>query len=654
MPKTSVLVLSAGLAVFLCAPAARSVTWRSIGPDGGGVLALAFAPSDPHVAYAGTQGGGVFRSDDGGASWTAASGGLDILVIQSLAVDPRDPAVVYAGTPIGLYETTSGGASWRALPLRSPALPPAAVTAVRIDSAHPRVLYAVTSAGVFRTADGGAHWTERDAGLPLDRSQERLVALDLDPDHPGTLYAGFFNSDFSSSPVPPPLYETTDGGGRWIAVTSLQTFQVYALARHRPTNSLYASTDAGLFVTHDGGATWTSLFPDTFLNLAVAPSGALYGYPFFLGVYSSVDGGRTWNDPAPSSPDRPYGEAAVLALDPQGNRLLASTDANLYALDTGGGWKLANRGLRATDVTGLAVTSTSLLAAATLGGGVFVSADGGASFVARDSGIPVNSFSRDIDVASLAVDPRVPGSLAVGLFSGAVARTSNNGRRWTSETPLCLLPADRLALASPATIFVASSSAFSGGSCAPAACSAGVSRDGGASFACLDGPPDVSAFLVDPLRPAVIYAAAGDALWKSTDRGARFTLVASHLGMTVTGLASSPAAHQTLYASGSLGGLKSTDGGATWSPVGPGPGGRIVPLVVDPMNPSLVYAIGALVGPLILGQAVFESHDGGASWSRLGDGLPAGVDPSALALDSARHVLYVGTLGSGVWALSLL
>ncbi len=372
----------------------------------------------------------------------------------------------------------------------------------------------------------------------------------------------------------------------------------------------------------------------------MAPSGTLYGYPFFLGVYSSVDGGRTWNDPAPLSPNRPYGQIFALALDPQGNRLLASTDANLHALDVGVGWKLANRSLRATEITGLAVASKSLLVAATLADGVFVSADGGASFVARDSGIPANSFSRDVDVAGLAVDPRVPGSLAAGLFSGTVARTSNAGRRWTSGPPLCL-PANRLALVSPDTIFVASSNAFFGGACSPASCTAEVSRDGGASFTCLDGPQDVSAFLVDPLRPAVIYAASGDTLWKSTDRGGHFTRVASDLGMTVTGLASSPAAHQTLYASGSQGVLKSTDGGATWTPAGPGLGS----VVVDPLNPSLLYAVSF--------RAVVESRDGGASWSPLGDGLPADAAPEGLALDSARHVLYAGTQGSGIWALSL-
>src|SRR5258708_32745262 len=93
--------------VILCPAAASAAIWQPLGPDGGTVLAVAFAPSDARVAYAGTAGGGVFRSRDGGSSWQAASTGLRGLRISSLAVGPRDPAAGSAGTGTGLYKTTS-------------------------------------------------------------------------------------------------------------------------------------------------------------------------------------------------------------------------------------------------------------------------------------------------------------------------------------------------------------------------------------------------------------------------------------------------------------------------------------------------------------------------------------------------------------------
>jgi photosystem II stability/assembly factor-like uncharacterized protein len=591
----------------------------------------------------------VFRSSDGGSSWTAANGGLGSFpFVLSLAVDPRDPAVVLAGTAGGIFETTSGGELWRRLPLVLPTS--TAVSRVAFDPARPRILYAATGEGLFRSGDGGAHWTKRDAGLPPGQ----LTALYLDPDRPGTLYASV--SDNLAPSVLPRVYKTTDGGGRWTALAGLRTSYVATLVRHRASDTLYAPTTEGLFATRDGGATWTLLSADIFDKLVVAPSGTLYGDTGSGGVVTSVDGGLTWSYPVPSLPAVPYGGAESLALDSSGNHLLAGAfGLGIYSLDAGGSWTRVNRGFRAAYITGLAVSpaSPSLLFVGTLGQGLLASADGGASFVGRNAGLPLIDLGA-VDVTAIAVDPKSPRSLAIGVgfAGGTVAQTSNAGRRWTFETPICLT-VDSLALAPPDTLFAASTAAFYGSQCTGAStCTAKVSHDGGSSFTCLDGPPEVSAFLVDPLRPAVVYAAAGDAIWKSTDRGGHFTRVADRLGAIVTSLAASPAAHQTLYAGSRQGVLKSTDGGTTWSPSFSGlveaTGGWVSALVVDPVRPATVY-----LG--VFGVGVFASTDGGASWSALGEGFPAGgFSPyPALALDSARHVLYAGTQGAGAWVLSL-
>jgi photosystem II stability/assembly factor-like uncharacterized protein len=96
-------------------PASAGVDqWTSIGPEGGVVHALVIAPSNPNVLYAGTSGGGVYRSADGGASWTAANGGLtEIAHILTLVVDPSNENRVYAGSWDGVvYKSTDGGAHW--------------------------------------------------------------------------------------------------------------------------------------------------------------------------------------------------------------------------------------------------------------------------------------------------------------------------------------------------------------------------------------------------------------------------------------------------------------------------------------------------------------------------------------------------------------
>ena len=81
--------------------------WTGLGPEGKMVEALAIVPQDPSPLYAGTNGGEVFKSTDGGASWSEINSGLTTAEILSLAVDPRDPNRLYAGSSEGrVFEIT--------------------------------------------------------------------------------------------------------------------------------------------------------------------------------------------------------------------------------------------------------------------------------------------------------------------------------------------------------------------------------------------------------------------------------------------------------------------------------------------------------------------------------------------------------------------
>jgi len=89
--------------------------WTPIGPGGGTVLAFAVTP-DGSTLYAGTSGGGVFRSTNGGDSWTAVNTGLMYPYVYALAIRPDTPTTMYAGTYSGgVFRSTDGGDSWTAL-----------------------------------------------------------------------------------------------------------------------------------------------------------------------------------------------------------------------------------------------------------------------------------------------------------------------------------------------------------------------------------------------------------------------------------------------------------------------------------------------------------------------------------------------------------
>ncbi|HEX4962770.1 MAG TPA: hypothetical protein VF173_18185 [Thermoanaerobaculia bacterium] len=101
------VLLFAGLAAPAMAGADR---WTRIGPDAAAIQCVAAAPSRPEIAYAGLGMGGVFRSADGGKSWTWASRGLEWREpIYAFAISPSDPGMVYALTSRGLYKTKNGG-----------------------------------------------------------------------------------------------------------------------------------------------------------------------------------------------------------------------------------------------------------------------------------------------------------------------------------------------------------------------------------------------------------------------------------------------------------------------------------------------------------------------------------------------------------------
>src|ERR1700676_2686951 len=181
-PIAAVLLSLLGLAAWLPLAAAAVGAWSPIGPpDGATVQALAFAPSDPAVVYAGLAGGGVQRSDDGGLTWRPASFGISNPVVNALAVDPANPDTVYAGTQVGFSRSGDGGKHWQT----SNPVNALKVHTIAVDPAHPHVLYIGTAMGIYRSANGGAAWQLLTVGLiPPNRFDFEVVSLAIDPVDP--------------------------------------------------------------------------------------------------------------------------------------------------------------------------------------------------------------------------------------------------------------------------------------------------------------------------------------------------------------------------------------------------------------------------------------------------------------------------------------
>src|SRR5439155_11015016 len=158
-------------------------TWTTTGPAGGRVQSLAVDPVTTTIIYAGTDGGGIFRSTNGGASWTAINAGLSNSSVSALAVSFASPTTLYAGTDGGgVFKSTTSGTSWSA----TTGLGNPVVNALAIHPGSASILYAGTAGGVFTSTNGGASWTAASTGL----TDLVVKALAIDPATPTTLYAG--------------------------------------------------------------------------------------------------------------------------------------------------------------------------------------------------------------------------------------------------------------------------------------------------------------------------------------------------------------------------------------------------------------------------------------------------------------------------------
>lgn len=274
-------------------PIIESNVWVSQGLEGKTIYSLAIDPLTPTTLYAGVygDGGGVFKTTDGGWSWNAANKGLTSVIVQSLVIDPKTPTTVYAGTGnSGVFKSTDGGGTWSKSNI---GLKNSTVAALAIDPTTPTTLYAGTSGGgVFKSVDGGANWSAANNGM----TNAYVSALAIDPTMPTTIYAGTLDGVFKS----------VDGGANWSSFnTGLADNHVIVLAIDPTTpTTIYAGANDSccVFKSTDGGAKWSASYDDMdwssgILALAIDPikPTTIYAGTFNLGVFKSTDGGENWS-----------------------------------------------------------------------------------------------------------------------------------------------------------------------------------------------------------------------------------------------------------------------------------------------------------------------------------------------------------------------
>jgi photosystem II stability/assembly factor-like uncharacterized protein len=408
-------------------PAGRSARtpWTAIaGTPGAAVEEIVVAPSDPNIIYASTYGSGVFKSTDGGHTWSQTGLINRLCSRNGLQVDPTDPEVVYAGTynwghfEFGTYRTLNGGDTWE---IWGPEGLSYAYT-IAVHPEHPDTIYLAGPEGFFYTWDGGNTWNPND-GLP-----QYLQWFTIHPVNHDTVYALGYGDHF---------YMVTNGGATYTEVYLPQDYSNLfhlAIDPNNPAN-LYLGTRYGLLISHDNGQSWNLVdtqfgydpddpfSPDPFVHRVTVntnDSNQLMAFSYFYGLFESLDGGATWNSQQPPVPEV---KGYTMVFSPLDQDFIAALWWKGLWRYNGSQWAASSDGLGHQYVSAIQIVDQDEIWMGTGGNGVFKSMDGGSTFEPRNNGL--GSWR----ITGLLVHENL--ALAGTYFKG-LYQSTDGGASWTA------------------------------------------------------------------------------------------------------------------------------------------------------------------------------------------------------------------------------
>ncbi len=248
--------------------------WSCIGPFrvGGRIRGIAVHPQNADIVYIAAAAGGIWKTEDGGETWTPIFDFENVLAFGTLAMDPNNPDVLYAGTGEmstnidayfgnGIYKTTDAGATWKPIGLTSVG----AFARIFVHPLNSNLVYAAA------TRNGGGLYKSTDAGENWERVFDRSVTdMTLNPQSEDSFLIGV-NDDG--------LYATTDGGKTWEVRDFLNGLPANAIGR----SSLSQSPSNPAII-------YTLMEVDT---STIRGNGNFEDLPH-CEIFKSVDGGRNW------------------------------------------------------------------------------------------------------------------------------------------------------------------------------------------------------------------------------------------------------------------------------------------------------------------------------------------------------------------------
>lgn len=570
-------------------------------PGVGRVTSIGIDAANNQHLIVGSPTGGVWKTLDGGATWTPLTDDYSTVDVYALEISPYDNNHYLWGSTSGrIYRSTDGGATWTTTGNVSGS---GRVSRIQFHPTNPNTVYAVSeSNGLYRSTNGGATWTAVSGA-----SGTSGYDIEFKPGDPNTIY-------FSGRNV----YRSTNGGASFTQITGFGTasnnYKMMGVSPANP-NVVYVLESQGgrfgaFYKSTNSGASYTKLIDGDDINyfgysatgdddrgqaprdmdVAVSLSDAEEVHIAGIHTWKSLDGGQSffltshWVPSTAASLGVGYNHADVDILKFSGDTLFVGTD-----------------------------------------GGIYRSTDGAASFVDLSTGLGIREFYK------IGVSKTNPNVVSGGAQDNGTSVMRTNNRTWVDW-----LGADGM------ETFVDWNNANN---------LYGTSQNGsmyrstnqGNSRSSISKPPDVedgawiTPFEQDPQVASTIYVAFAD-VWRSTNSGGSWTKISNFDNGNFNHMKLAPSDNQRIYVARGSSLFTTANGGGVWTTIASAWGGSSISFIaVHPHDPQRLL--------IVTSSAVYHSVNAGGSWTNIAAGLPSGTRYCAAWEDKGKNGIYVGGFG---------
>ncbi|QQS35896.1 MAG: T9SS type A sorting domain-containing protein [Ignavibacteriales bacterium] len=613
-----------------------ALNWTQLGPGniGGRIRAIAVHPSDPNTVYIGAVAGGVWKTVNGGTTWTPLTDFMENIAVCALVIDPDNPNTIYAGTGegffngdairgAGIFKSVDAGATWSRLSATDNS-DYYYVTDLDYDNTN-NVLYASTRKGLYSSNNGGSSFTTHLSGT--GGSDVHCTDIEIAYTSPVTVYAAFGLFDQSQ------IWRSTNAGSTFefnygltgagrieLAVSKSNPLVAYASFMDLSTNGTGA-----MAYTNNGGGSWSA---------RTVPG------PSYAGQ-STYTGSQAWYD-------------NILAVDPDNaNNVLAGGIDNWKSTNSGNNWTQKTNWYSEAGAPPYAHADQHGLAFAPSNSSIVYLGNDGGIYRSNNKGETWTSLNNDLFITQFFYGTTASsGTIYAGGTQDNGTLKSTGGTAWNE-----ILGGDggatEIDFNNPNNIYMeyvnlAFFKTTNGGATFFKAMT-GIPT--GPNF--YDGTTDrtqfISPFSMDP-NDANTIVAGTYRVWRTQNGASNWSAISTDLtgdgsgqsGATISAVTVAKGNSGVIYAGCSNGRVQvTTNGGTNWNLRNSGlPNLSVTKIATDPNNPAVAYVT---FSGYQSGSKIFKTDNYGQSWSNISGNLP-NLPANCVAVNHSNgNNIFVGT-----------